>query len=277
MADLLNVPSDVLPTFLQFSKPQIRLNSQGEPLETTDAPLEQLREEELAAPEAELDLSLGDTALAEPIDGLCAPTDDSQLEHKIISCGHVLKSTHDFARWSEKTGAHRVNDFESLSCIDDLAVGEQRQAPLLESSLEQDIGNLFGGEANQLDFVQDQGWTEEQQGASEVIHTWPVLKSTHDAALWSEKRGSHSVNHEQISAGVLDEIAVNDQRQSKRPRSWGPRQRPQRQWQAKEQAAPQTGIQGSSLQSGLDTEIRSHVQIDPEVRVVEKLDDDIMA
>jgi len=424
MADLLNVPTDVFQTDLQSGKPQVRLNSQGETLpEVTTEPNaflehleqlveeqlveQQLIEEQLAAPEAEVDFSLGDTPLSQPIDGLCPPTDDSQLEHKVISCGHVLKSTHDFARWSEKTGANRVNDFESLNCIDDLAVGQQLQTLQSDSIIDQEIGNLFGSDANQADFVQNEGWTQEQRGASVVIQSWPVLKSTHDAALWSEKRGSHSVNHEQLSAEVLDEIAINNQRQQ-RPRSWGPRQRPQMQWQAKGQATaqqgggsqdqtqwqdaaqggasgilhswpvlksthdlaslkekrgpnavnnnpgasavleeiaietalnptpqaqsqqwqdasqggaggiinswpvlksthdqalfsekrgrnavnpaaasasleeiaqalPTQGIQGSSLQSGLDTQIRSHVQIDPEASIVETLDDDIMA
>lgn len=213
---------------------------------------------------------LGDTALAPPKDGLMPPTDDSNLVHEIISCGHVLKSTHDLARWSEKTGARRVNLQESIDAVSDLAInlepnpnrggggaagGNRRgrsnnnaggDPAALVKGLFNEGGNRrgAGGRRNNNNRQQQQWKPMESGGApSEVIQCWPVLKSTHDQAQLSEKRGRNAVN--KAGAGdALDELALNQGNQQQQ-RNQGNQQQGQQRNQQQQSAKPASleGIQ----------------------------------
>jgi len=292
------------------------MNSQGElvapitadisqPLQSQDAPQEGWNFDDV--------ISLGDTALAPPIDCLYPATDDTGMLHEIISCGHVLKSTHDLARWSEKTGARRVNGQESLDAVTDLAINlepnrggrrklinsDNNAADIVEPS--EDISGLFneagGGKGgrrrnNNNNNNNKQQWRPvEGEGKSEVINCWPVLKSTHDQAQLSEKRGRNAVNKSETS-NALDELASNQgqhqqkhqQHQPEEPsvilNSWpvlksthdmalpsekrGPHAVNQSGGSSVlEEIIQNKGTQaGGSLQSGFDTQAGTHVQVD---------------
>lgn len=215
------------------TKPEPQMNSQGELITPQSEPQQnQEVQQQPAQLPANFDdvISLGDTELALNFDNLCAPTDDSGMEHKIISWGHVLKSTHDLARWSEKTGARRVNGIEALDAISDLAVnlepnpnrGRANQgngstnANQGSTDASEDISGLFneGGNKNgrgrRARNGNGQQWKKvEGEGVkSEVINCWPVLKSTHDQAQLSEKRGRNAVNQADTS-NALEELALN--------------------------------------------------------------------
>lgn len=229
-----------LPSMFQ-AKVEPQMNSQGEIIAPQPEQQQSQQSQEPAQLPGNYDdvLSLADTELAIQSDSLCPPTDDTGLEHKIISCGHVLKSTHDLARWSEKTGARRVNGIESLDAVSDLAInlepnrGRNNQGNAGNTNTNnnqgsadasEDISGLFneggkGGRGRRGRSAQQQQWraVEGEGLKSEVINCWPVLKSTHDQAQLSEKRGRNAVNQADTS-GALDELALNQgqgQRQGK--------------------------------------------------------------
>jgi len=300
---LITVPT----TTKALAKVEPQMNSQGEiiaPAQETQAPSSELQQ-----PSDNFDdvTSLGDTDLAISPDALCPPTDDTGLEHKIISCGHVLKSTHDLARWSEKTGARRVNGIESIDAVSDLAVnlepnrGNNRAVNNSNNDPTDDVSGLFneGGNgrtrrASGRGAVQQQWRPVEGEGLkSEVIACWPVLKSTHDQAQLSEKRGRNAVNQAGTSA-ALEELAVNQGSQGGQAGQGGQQRGRGRQQQggshilqswpvmksthdlasreekrtvndstaALEEVVRDTQAGGSSLQSGLDTQGGSHMQLD---------------
>jgi len=193
-----NQTASILPMGNQAKpgEPVFELNSQGERIErpaesvSSAAPTESIPE----AVEEEF-VELWDTPLAIPHDAFVSSTaDDSSIVHEVIWCGHVLKSTHDLARWSEKTGARRVNSEESLDAICDISVTiefNRANAPR--------AGNAKRNAKQQ---------PQQRQQKSEIIKSWPVLKSTHDLATWSEKSGAHRVNTAEASK-ALEELAAN--------------------------------------------------------------------
>lgn len=289
------------------AKLQPQMNSQGELI----TPTQETQSSELPQSTYNFDdvVSLGDTDLAIQLDSLCPPTDDTGMVHEIISCGHVLKSTHDLARWSEKTGARRVNGIEALDAVSDLAVNlEPNRSGGRAASNEpsDDISGLFNeggkGRRRRGKGAQQQQWrpVEGEAPKSEVIACWPVLKSTHDQAQLSEKRGRYAVN-QAGSSGTLEELAINQgvqggqQRGRGRQQQGGNKQRsailnswpvmksthdlatPAEKWTvnkstaALEEVVQNQGTQagGSSLQSGLDTQAGSHVQLDSTQKLTE--------
>jgi len=304
----LNIPSGIL--LEKPAPPQTQMNSQGELMEVTqpEASIPAPQEQEQDAQKQDdwwEEISLRETALSEGFDQLYAPTDDTGMEHKIISCGHVLKSTHDLARWSEKTGTRRVNGAESIDAVSDLAVNLDR--PANQSRRNNASNGNNSGDISGLFQEAPAGGRNERRGnrgakqqwqpieKSEVIKCWPVLKSTHDQAQLSEKRGKNAVNRPETSE-LLDELASN-QRARRSQKSQQPSQiinswpvlkstHDQATWSEKrganavnkdsgaencldELAAGQQGggpVQagGSSLQSGLDTQGGSHVQLENE-------------
>jgi len=285
------------------AKLQPQMNSQGDLI----TPTQETQSSELTQSTDNFDdvISLGDTDLAIQQDALCPPTDDTGMVHEIISCGHVLKSTHDLARWSEKTGARRVNGIESLDAVSDLAVNLEpnRSGGRTDNSgPSDDISGLFNeggkGRRRRGKGAQQQHWrpVEGEGSKSEVIACWPVLKSTHDQAQLSEKRGRTAVNQAGASA-ALEELAINQGVQGGQPRGrarqGGNKQRSaivtswpvmksthdlatrSEKWTVnKSTAALEEVVQGaqaggSSLQSGLDTQAGSHVQIDSTQKLTE--------
>jgi hypothetical protein len=142
-------------------------------------------------------ISLSETPLASSTP-LTPPTDDSGLVHKVISCGHVLKSTHDMANLSEKRGSHHVNERESLDAVDEIA-DISRSKPL-ESNVISLNETPLGSSEPLYPPTDDTGL------AHKVISCGHVLKSTHDMANLEEKRGAHPVN-EKESLDVVDELA----------------------------------------------------------------------
>jgi len=265
------------------AKQEPQMNSQGEIITPTNSSVETQGGElqQQAVDNFDDVLSLGDTELAIKQDSLWPPTDDTGMEHKIISCGHVLKSTHDLARWSEKTGARRVNGIESLDAVSDLAInlepnrsGSNRGANNAgNSDPSEDISGLFNeggrGRSRRGRGSQQQQWRQvESEGLkSEVIACWPVLKSTHDQAQLSEKRGRNAVNQAGTSA-ALDELALNQGGEQ----AGGQQRRRGRQQQKQggnQQGSAVLNSGGNSLQSGLDTQGGSHVQLDGQKRTEE--------
>jgi len=298
-----NLPTDAFP-----EKAAPIMNSQGEVIQAPSLPLEQPQQQAWSSFDDVIEL--GDTALAPAADALLPATDDGDMEHKIISCGHVLKSTHDLARWSEKTGARRVNTQESIDSVSDLAInlepnrtGRRRfnnnASNNNASDPAADIQGLFeetrrGGRRNNRGSWQQQQQPQQKwqpvEGStekSEVINCWPVLKSTHDQAQLSEKRGKNAVNKPECSK-ALDELALNQNQaqQSQEPsqilNSWPVLKSTHDQamfsekhganavnqgaecTEALDEVIKNQGTQagGSSLQSGLDTQAGSHIQMD---------------
>lgn len=192
MTQMQTVNVDVTRGFLQKpAQAEVQLNSQGERVEAPaqNAAVSGLDLQEAPLECSYLDISLWDTPLAGPFDALHPPTDDTGLEHAIISCGHVLKSTHDLARWSEKTGARRVNMHDSIDSISDIIIGLVDAAP-----------NVPKEHSNKKKAKKGQ---ESIQQASQVLSCGPVLKSTHDAASAIEKQNTNSA----AAAGLLDDVA----------------------------------------------------------------------
>jgi len=254
---IMEQPLNIQANFPEKAAPV--MNSQGEVIQAAPEPCEQPSQQ--AGPFDDV-IELWDTAFALPADCLYPATDDTGMEHKIISCGHVLKSTHDLARWSEKTGARRVNTQESIDAITDLAVNlEPNRTPrrrLTNTASSggdptSDIKGLFeerkGGKRNTRGGWQQQQpqqkWQPIEGEKSEIINCWPVLKSTHDKAQLSEKRGKNAVNKAETSE-ALDELALN--------------QTPQQ--CAQEFAPAEISASGNSLQSGMDTQAGSHMAMD---------------
>jgi len=238
------------------------MNSQGEVIqEAPPKPQEQPCAEPCSFDDV---IGLGDTELAPPADCLMPPTDDTGMEHKIIGCGHVLKSTHDLARWSEKTGARRVNTQECIDSVSDLAINlEPNRTPRKKwtntnttsgGDPAADIRGLFeekqrGGRRRGGNWQKEQQkWKPVEGEKSEVINCWPVLKSTHDQAQLSEKRGKNAVNKSE-SCKAIDELACNQKSQSSS-------------WRSKEPIEANTQTGGNSLQSGMDTQAGSHIAMD---------------
>jgi len=253
----LNLPADIFQA--KPGEPEVQMNSQGERIELAPAqkPTLSTQEEVTTLGDTFEDvISLGDTALAQAKDGLCPPTDDTGMEHKIISCGHVLKSTHDLARWSEKTGARRVNGQESIDSVSDLAInlepntsnrGAGRRNANNNADPAGDIRGLFNEGGNNTNNNRNRGnrrnnnaaggqkWQPvEGQAKSEVINCWPVLKSTHDQAQLSEKRGRRAVNKAETS-GALEELALNrNAGEQQQQQKWQPQQEQQK-WQPQQE------------------------------------------
>jgi len=324
---VIDIPANV---FQEKAAPV--MNSQGELVEAQQP--QQQAEPQQAEVEEDF-FELGDTPLSQQMDALMPSTDDTGMEHRIISCGHVLKSTHDLARWSEKTGARRVNTEESIDSISDLAINlepnrtvgarNSRRAPNTNTNNNgqqadptDGIQGLFneGGKRNgggRRNGNNRNSWRQQQQsqtwqpveGAgsgekSEVIQCWPVLKSTHDQAQLSEKRGRNAVN-QAGSSETLEELALNSIQQTQQQgqqqsgsdqiiNSWPVLKSTHDLAQLSEKRGPDAvnqssgicaleevikdqdtqgaqgfqGLQagGNSLQSGLDTQAGSHVQMD---------------
>lgn len=194
----------------------------------------------------------------------------------ILHSWPVLKSTHDEALWSEKHGSHSVNHTEGCSdTLDELAQsqgqgqgqGRRGGAGRRGPQRTRREGGRWRGDRQQSQGQEDateiiSSWQElatspaqteqccdtqpgeQTQGSSTILHSWPVLKSTHDQATIAEKRGPIAVNSSGASA-VLEEIA-QDQGQSSVQAGGGP--------------ATSPTSQGSSLQTGLDTQAACHVQ-----------------
>jgi hypothetical protein len=294
-----------------------QMNSQGEII----VPQEQATNQGTQSGPFDDIISLNETPLAIAEDSLYPPTDDTGLVHEIISCGHVLKSTHDLARWSEKTGARRVNGIESLDAVSDLAINLEpnrtgrrhaggsndaeggrkngrRQAARSGDDPTEAVSGLFresgngNGNRRRVRGQQQQQWKPiDGDVKSEVINCWPVLKSTHDQAQLSEKRGRNAVNQAGASE-LLDELALNTQQagqQGSEPakestvlHSWPVLKstHDMATWAEKRgtgsvnhdsgsqmleevaQGMQAGGPLGNSLQSGLDTQGGSHVQAD---------------
>jgi hypothetical protein len=296
-----------------------QMNSQGELI----VPQEQAVNQGVPSGPFDDVICLCETPLAIAEDSLLPPTDDTGLVHEIISCGHVLKSTHDLARWSEKTGARRVNGIESLDAVSDLAInlepnrsgrrpangsseaegGNARRTGRRQTARSDDpteaVSELFreagngNGNRRRGRGQQNQQWKPvEGDVKSEVINCWPVLKSTHDQAQLSEKRGRNAVNQAGASE-LLDELASNTQQGGQQQggqqatestvlHSWPVLKstHDMATWAEKRGASSvnhESGSQaleevaqgmqaggpsGSSLQSGLDTQGGSHVQVD---------------
>jgi len=288
---MINTTADLF--LAKPAQAQTQTNSQGVAVESappvSSAP--QAKQEPLHWESSYEDLSLGDTPLAGPFDTLYPPSDDSGIEHAIISCGPVLKSTHDLARWSEKTGARRVNGQEAINCVTDLIIG--LEAPRAQPQQgDTNLSSLFGGDGKQTggSKARSNNGSWKQKQPSQIISCGPVLKSTHDAATWSEKSGAHAVNTA-ASAGLLEEMAVNNQ--GRQNRGSGKRSnQPSRvinSWPVLKSthdsatsekkgtnavnssevaavfddvASNQGAKGGSSLQSGFDTQAGSHIQLD---------------
>jgi len=302
MADTqtLNLPTETFP-----EKAAPIMNAQGEAIQ--EVPSIKLEEQ----PQLQVDnfddvIELGDTALAPPADCLYPPTDDGDMEHKIIGCGHVLKSTHDLARWSEKTGARRVNTQESIDSVSDIAINLERTGTRRRNNTSNnnsggnrggdptaDIQGLFNENKKPAGARRTRGnwrerpqpqqvWQQKEGEKSEVIQCWPVLKSTHDQALLSEKRGKNAVNKADTS-GALDELCLNQTQgkqesgQSQILQSWPVLKSTHDQatisekntvnssgsCETLEEVAQNQGIQaGGNLQTGLDTQAGSHIQMD---------------
>jgi len=172
------------------------------------------------------DIELSNTPLSQPNEPLL-PASNQPVQHTIISTGPVLKSTHDMASWSEKQGTQCVNTLESNMVIDEVAQSdnlarEEVEIPLAPPFMKRGFRKSWRRAARwqgteNLD-VADTPLSQpneallpasgEQQPESTVLHSWTVLKSTHDNATWSEKLGTDRVNPEEASL-VIDELATN--------------------------------------------------------------------
>jgi len=355
---ILNVPTDMIqaPRQGKPGEPQLQVNSQGGLIpvpskESSDQevisfmkPLDEFIQEQTGDDDI---VCLGETVLSGPEDCLCAPTDDTGMEHKVISCGHVLKSTHDLAHWSEKTGTHRVNDAEALNSTIDSTIylgnsthpgptlnrrryfgnsnngrqqwrqvnsagsGVQSQSQIINSwpvlksthddaswaekkgthSVNHDANPSPSSTLDELVLAQGHAQNPDLSPSSKsrIIHSWPVLKSTHDEALWSEKHGSHSVNHNEGCSETLDELAMGQGRGRGRGPGlghgqWSPRGQAQGRGPSQQAQQPQSQEEGSEIinswpvlksthDEALWTEKRGTHSVNSTVECVEVLDE----
>jgi len=180
--------------------------------------------EEKQQPDIECtDLNFSDTPLACPNEPLL-PSSSQPIEHRVLSCGPVLKSTHDMANWYEKGGPMCVNTAEANEVLDEMAQTTppyESEVPLAPPFISRPKGNWR--RANQWPGMENLELgdtplaipneplipqTAEPICEHKILQTWTVLKSTHDDATWSEKSGEEAVNTAQSSM-TIDDMATD--------------------------------------------------------------------